>query len=69
MKLRYDTEDDVLMVWLAEEKVDHAQQKENVIIHFSSQDVPVLLEILGASEFLREVFRSLPEGDRQRVSA
>ena len=69
MKLRYDTEDDVLMVWLAMDKVDHAEQKENVIVHFSSDDRPVLLEILQASEFLKRAYRAMPEQDQQRVFA
>ncbi len=52
-KIRYDHEDDVLMVWLAEGKtVDRAEQTGQSILHMSEQGEPILLEILNAHDFI-----------------
>lgn len=49
LKMRYDREDDVLMVWFAEGKqVDHAEQSGQSILHVTEKGEPVLLEILRA---------------------
>jgi len=59
MKMRYDHEDDVLMIWLAEgKKVDHAEQVGQSILHVTENNEPVLLEILSAREFVLEVVRT-----------
>ena len=60
MKFRYDKEDDVLMVWLSEAKVDYAEKSKNVIIHFSKNNKPILMEILNASKFLKSTSKVLP---------
>ncbi len=53
MKMRYDQEDDVLMIWLSDQRVEYAEQEKNMIVHFSKADQPVLVEILNASAFLK----------------
>ncbi len=59
MKMRYDHEDDALMIWLAEgKKVDHAEQVGQSILHVTENNEPVLLEILSAREFVLEVVRT-----------
>jgi len=58
-KMRYDHEDDVLMIWLAEGKqVNHADQLGSLILHVTETGEPVLLEILNAREFVMEVVRA-----------
>jgi uncharacterized protein YuzE len=52
MKVRYDRETDITILELSGEKVDHAEEMENIIVHFTEDDRPVLLEILNSSEFL-----------------
>jgi uncharacterized protein YuzE len=52
MKVQYDREDDILTLELSGEKIDHAEEVEDRIVHFSAEDRPVLLEILDASDFL-----------------
>lgn len=69
MKFRYDKEDDILMVWLANKKVDYAEQSKNVIMHFSKDNKPVLMEILDASQFLKQTSQALPQKVRQSVLA
>ncbi len=60
MKINYEKEDDVLMIWLSKAKINYAEQKHNVIIHFSKNNQPVLMEILDASSFLIKTSNSLP---------
>lgn len=52
MKVQYNREDDVLTIHLSEGTIDHAEEAEGVIVHFSPDGRPVLLEVLDASEFL-----------------
>lgn len=68
-KLRYDREDDILMIWLSKESVDYAEQEKNIIIHFSKENKPVLLEVLDASDFLKETAKRLPPDIRQQIFA
>lgn len=67
MKIKYEKEDDVLMVWLSKSKIDYAEQKHNVIIHFSKKNEPVLMEILDASSFLKKTSKSLPYDVKHQV--
>lgn len=60
LTMRYDREDDVLMIWFAHDKpVDHAEQIGQGILHISAQGEPVLLEILQAREFVPELVRTV----------
>jgi len=52
MKARYSREDDVLLLYLSEGRIDHAEESGGVIVHFSPEDRPVLLEVLDASDFV-----------------
>lgn len=59
-KIRYDQEDDVLMVWFADhKKVDHAEQAGNSILHLTQDDEPVLLEILNAQDFVVDLVKAV----------
>jgi len=69
MEFRYDQEDDVLMIWFSKEPVDFAEQQNEVIVHFSKANKPVLMEILEASKFLRETSQLFPNNIRQQVLA
>jgi uncharacterized protein YuzE len=52
MKVQYNREDDVLMIRLSKGKIDHAEEVDGLIVHFSNEDRPLVLEILDASDFL-----------------
>lgn len=69
MKFRYDKEDDILMVWFSHQKVDYAEQEKNIIIHFSKENKPVLMEILDASAFLQQTSKILPSQVREHLFA
>ena len=52
MKIQYDRDEDILTVETAPGKIDHAEEMGPVIVHFTKEGKPVVLEILDASEFL-----------------
>jgi len=60
MKIKYNKEDDVLMVTLNKEPIDYAEQSGDLIVHFSPKREAVLLEILDASVFLKDTAKTLP---------
>ena len=70
MKARYDREDDVLTLLLADGTVDHAEEVDGVIVHFSADDRPLLLEVLDASELLARlntIAATAPTGEAVQV--
>ena len=46
------------------QKIDYATEAGNFVIHFSKKNVPILVEVLEASNFIKrsnkEVFHSSP---------
>lgn len=67
MKIKYNKEDDVLMIELNDKPIDYAEQSGDVIVHFSPKREAVLLEILDASKFLKKTSRAFPPQLRQQV--
>lgn len=57
MKIKYSRNEDILIIELSNEKIDYAEETGPIIIHFSSDKKPVLLEILEASEFLSGIMK------------
>jgi uncharacterized protein YuzE len=68
-KFRYDEADDALMIWFSKEPIDYAEKEKSLIVHFSKNNKPVLMEILDATDFLKETTKVLPFGIRQQVFA
>lgn len=66
-KIEYEKEDDVLMIWFSQKKIDFAEQEGDAIMHFSKKNEPVLLEILDAAKFLKETSKVLPHQLKQQV--
>ena len=52
MKISYNREQDILMYEVSEESIDYAEEMDSMLVHFTKDGKPVLLEILDASEFL-----------------
>ncbi len=69
MKYRYDKEDDALMIWFSHKAVDFAEQTGDVIMHFSKEGRPVLMEILKASVFLKQSAQALPRSLRSAIAS
>jgi len=61
MKFHYNRQDDVLMITLNDQKIDYAEQSGDIIVHFSPKREAVLLEILDASQFLKQAATTFPK--------
>ncbi|MCL0079683.1 DUF2283 domain-containing protein [Dehalococcoidia bacterium] len=51
-KIRYSGDADVLLIELSDKSIDYAEEEGQMIIHFSKDGQPVLLEILEAKDFM-----------------
>jgi len=58
-KIRYSRDADVLVVELSDKRVDYAEEEGRMIVHFSKEGEPVLLEILDAREFVLKSLSSV----------
>ncbi|MDO8618139.1 MAG: DUF2283 domain-containing protein [Candidatus Uhrbacteria bacterium] len=58
-KISYEPEADVLIWELTDKKIYSAKELGNVVVHFTKNDTPVLIEILEASKFLSQANRLL----------
>ena len=67
MKVNYNREEDILTVETAAGKIDHAEEMGPVIVHFTKDDKPVVLEILDASKFLDLAAKSSSKIDVRHV--
>ena len=67
MRVRYDKEDDALMIWFSQEPIDHAEQNQEMIVHFSKRNKPVLIEVLKAAVFLQKTSKAFPPTLRQKA--
>lgn len=55
MNLRYDVEDNVLVITLKDEPLSYGEEiSDNIIAHYSEKDELLEIEILDASSFLKE---------------
>lgn len=67
MQVKYNREDDILMIQLSKKRIDYAEQSGDLIVHFSPEREAVLLEILDASEFLKNTAQKLPRKIKQEI--
>jgi hypothetical protein len=51
-KISYEPEADVLMWEIADQPIDYAKEIGNVVVHFTKNNTPVLIEFLEATKFL-----------------
>ena len=58
MRISYNREDDVLVLEVSEEGIDYAEEVGPMIIHFTKEGRPVLIEILDASDFLAKITKA-----------
>ncbi len=55
MKVRYDEEDDILVIKTSEDPIDYAEKVGPLIIHFTKEGKAVLFEIMDATDFLTNI--------------
>jgi len=65
-KIKYSPDVDALLVEVSKKKIDYAKEVGQLIIHFSKDGQPVLLEILDAKDF---VLASLSDIIKKRAVA
>ncbi len=58
MKMKYNKEEDIMLIEVSSEPIDFAEEMGPIIVHFTEDDKPVLLEILDASEFFSAAVKS-----------
>ncbi len=51
-KIKYSKDVDALLIELSDKPIDYAEEEGQMIIHFTKDGEPVLLEILDAKDFL-----------------
>ncbi|MCD6130224.1 MAG: DUF2283 domain-containing protein [Deltaproteobacteria bacterium] len=60
-KVRYSKDVDALLVELSDKPIDYAKKEGQIIVHFTKEGEPVLLEILDAKKFIINSFTTLVE--------
>jgi len=63
-KISYEPEADVLSWEISNKDIDSAKEIGNVVVHFSKNNIPVLIEILQASEFLKTAKKLVAKKER-----
>jgi len=58
-KIKYSKDVDALLIELSNKPIDHAEEEGQIIVHFTKDGEPVLLEILDAKEFVSNSVSSL----------
>lgn len=53
-KISYEPEADVLTYEITNQSIDYAQEVGDIVVHFTKNNMPVLVEILEASKFLKK---------------
>lgn len=62
-KISYEPEADVLMWEISDSSIDYAKEIGNFVVHFTKNNVPVLIEILEASKFLAKTKNVVEKGN------
>ena len=57
--IKYSKDVDALLIELSDKKIDYTEEEGQMIIHFSKDGEPVLLEILDAKDFVLNSLSSL----------
>jgi len=58
-RIKYSKDVDALLIELSDKEIYYAEEKGQMIIHFSRDGEPVLLEILDAKDFVLDSLSSL----------
>jgi len=55
VKIKYDADADVLSWELSRKiKIDYASEVGNIVVHFTKNHMPVIVEVLEASKLIRQ---------------
>lgn len=57
--ISYEPEADVISVEVSPGKIDYAKELKNLVVHFNKDGVPIYLEILEATKFLKQISKKV----------
>ncbi len=66
-KISYEPEADILRIEILKSPIDYATEMGSFVVHFNKQGVPIYVEILEASKFLRETEKAYSKSKIVRV--
>jgi uncharacterized protein YuzE len=61
-RILYSKDVDALLIELSDKAIDHAEEAGQIIVHFSAEGEPVLLEILEARDLLLALLSTVVGG-------
>lgn len=65
--IKYSQDVDILLLRLSKAPVEHAEETDGIITHYSADGKPVILEIQGAREFLIGSVTSVIKGEEVKL--
>lgn len=69
MSVKYYSDDDILVVTLSKTPYQFAEKQGDFVVHFSRDNKPVRIEILNASNFLKDTTSTLPVSLRRQIAS
>ncbi|MGH2568253.1 MAG: DUF2283 domain-containing protein [Bacteroidota bacterium] len=63
MRIQYNRKDDVLVIHVAQGKVDFAEELGDMIVHYSKNNKPLFIEVLDASNFLATLTKTIARAE------
>ena len=69
MKAKYHKDADLLSFRVSKKPYKFARQEGDLIVHYSAEKEPVLIEIVSATKFLKETNKSLPKKILRQVTS
>lgn len=67
LKIDYEPEADILRVEASSKPIEYATEVGNVVVHFGTDDKPVYVEILDATNFLTRASTTLDFSHKQKL--
>lgn len=68
MKIKYYKDADLLSLRVSNKPYYGATRADDLVVHYTKDGKPVLVEILNASEFLKEADKSLTKNLQKTIS-
>lgn len=69
MKAKYYEDADLLSLKISDTPYKYARQNGDVIVHYSNDKEPVLIEIVNATKFLKDTTKMLSKRLQKEISS
>lgn len=67
MKIKYYEDADLLSLRISQEPYKFARQTGDLIVHYTEDKEPVLIEIVNAAKFLKNTTRLIPKKIQKQI--